>query len=95
MALFAHGQSVLINYDSTYAANLIQRIWRSSSNFSIFLAARVSYDAACQVASIRWEHVDSHTGEFLNERADSLAKHGAVSHLSRSSVHSQLAQMGF
>ena len=94
VALFAHGQSVLINYDSSYAANLIQRIWRPSSNFSVVLAARASYDAACQVARISWEHIDSHTGDFLNERADSLAKHGALVRYPRSSVHSHLAQMG-
>ena len=89
----AVGSQVVLVYDSEYAANLVQRFWRPRSNFSIVLAARQIYDAARDVATIRWEHVDSHTGEFWNDRADVLAKHGATRDSPRSSNSAILASL--
>ena len=62
----------VIRYDSTYAAAMAQRQWRPRRNASLVLNCwRVLDSLHCRVD---WEHVYSHTGQFLNERVDALAK---------------------
>jgi len=65
------------DYDSDYAANLVQRIYRPSCNFSLVIATRDAFDALRPFYQVSWNHVFSHTGDLLNERADLLAKVGA------------------
>ena len=65
----------IIEYDSEYAAGVIQRRTRARQNLRLVLRARHIYD---QISSfIEWRKVESHTGQFLNERADHLANCGA------------------
>lgn len=67
--------TITIEYDSQYAADVIRKIIRPRTNLSISLRAR---DVMDQVAPlIQWRKVASHTGQFLNERADLLANCGA------------------
>ena len=83
---FAGFSPVQIDYDSVYAANVTQRIWRARTNFRLVLNCRQAYDA---VASrlICWNKVAAHTGDILNERADGLAKCGARGFIRSDSVH--------
>jgi ribonuclease HI len=67
-----------LQYDSVYAANMARRIWRPSANFALVLETRAAVDAAESVSRISWQHIFGHTGDMLNERADSLAKFGAA-----------------
>ena len=73
--------SIEICYDSEYAARLTRRIWRARSNFSLVSAARTAFDAAKAAGCrIQWRKVASHTGDFLNDRADVMADLGARLH---------------
>ncbi|CAK0864590.1 unnamed protein product, partial [Prorocentrum cordatum] len=65
----------IIEYDSEYAAGVIQRRTRARQNLTLVLRARHIYDQIS--SSIEWRKVESHTGQFLNERADHLANCGA------------------
>ena len=83
---YAGSSPVQIDYDSVYAANVTQRIWRARTNFRLVLNCRQAYDA---VASrlICWNKVAAHTGDILNERADGLAKCGARGFIRSDSAH--------
>jgi len=74
-------QQVLLQFDSEYAHHLSVGAWKPTSNCGLVLAVREQLALASEVFSIAWEHVDAHTGDILNERADKLAKHGASGHL--------------
>ncbi len=65
----------IIEYDSTYAADTVQRFSRGRANLSLVLRARSLFDEAVQ--RITWRKVAAHAGHFTNERADHLAKLGA------------------
>ena len=73
-----------IRYDSEVAASLVQRKYRANANFRLVLNARDAYDTTTTRCPIAWQHVHSHTGDVLNDRADALAKHGAYHGLIRS-----------
>ena len=65
----------VIEFDSEYAADVIRRLARARSNLRPVLKARHIFD---QVAhNLVWRKVESHTHQFLNERADMLANCGA------------------
>jgi ribonuclease HI len=67
--------SFIIEYDSEYAAGVAQRHLRGRANLQLVLRLRHLFDqVACQIA---FRKVESHTGQFLNERADHLADCGA------------------
>ena len=66
---------VVVEYDSDYAANTTRGSFRARANTSLVIAARSAlYGISSQ---IQWRKVKSHTGLFLNDRADSLANCGA------------------
>ena len=66
---------IILEYDSEYAAQAVQRIIRTRVNLALVLRGRAVYDLVAD--RIVWRKVQSHTGLFLNERADQLAKCGA------------------
>ena len=68
-------ETAILEYDSDYAAKVTQRVFRARSNLSLVLRTRAAYDAVA--ARVIWRKVEAHTGSFLNERADQLAKCGA------------------
>ena len=65
----------ILEYDSEYAALSVQRLYRGKANVRLVLTARNLYDSVAH--KIVWRKVESHTGQFLNERADHLAELGA------------------
>jgi ribonuclease HI len=67
---------VTILYDSTYAANVTQRIFRPRANLSLTLMIWETYDMVKH--RVTWKHHYSHTGHPLNERADKLANCGSA-----------------
>ena len=67
---------VVLEYDSDYAANCIQRLSRPRTNLAVIIKGRVILDTL--VGRIKWVKVESHTHQLLNDRADSLAKCGAA-----------------
>ena len=71
---------IIIHYDSSYAYNVSVGTWRVRSNFRLARRARSAYQALGLIttASIQWIHVDSHSGDYLNDRADALADYGAA-----------------
>ena len=75
---------VSIEYDSDYAAGVVRRRTRPSTHFTLVINARAALDFAATRARITWIKVESHTGHFLNERADQLAKHATHYQLARS-----------
>ena len=73
-----HNGDCVIEYDSTYAAQAVRRLQRARMNISLVLKARGLLDELSEYCSITWSKIDSHTGHFLNERADQLANCGAA-----------------
>ena len=69
------GDQLVLEYDSEYAAQTIQRTYRARSNLSLILNACAAYDLVA--SRIAWRKIEAHAGLFLNERADQLAKCGA------------------
>ena len=78
VSYFTGSCTVIIEFDSTYAANVGRRLYRAASNFALVLSARAAVDAAGAERVLQWSHIDSHTGNLLNDRADGLAKFGAL-----------------
>lgn len=65
-----------LEYDSVYAANAIQGLCRITCNAALVVRARTEFRKVAHL--IRWRKVAAHSGLFLNERADLLAKCGAL-----------------
>ena len=70
--------TVTLDYDSNWAADLVQRRSRPRCHFRLVLEARRAFDAATSRTIIVWRKIAAHTGSQLNERADVLAKCGAT-----------------
>ena len=66
-------------YDSTYAANAAQGFSLSSANSQLIdVARRLICLAAQKGINLLFRHVYAHTGDHLNDLADSLAKLGTA-----------------
>ena len=65
----------MVEYDSVYAAQVVQRLSQARLNLALVLRARSAFDSAGIL--VDWQKVAAHRGHFLNERADTLAKLGA------------------
>eukprot|EP00959_Pyramimonas_sp_CCMP1952_P412069 8634773-Pyramimonas_sp.AAC.1 len=66
----------VLEYDSTYAADVIRRRVRPRRNLTLVLRSRRILDRVR--SPIAWKKVSSHTGHYLSERADQLAARGAA-----------------
>ena len=87
--------TVRFDYDSEYATNIARKIWRPASNAALALATRDAVDLVASHFQCDWNHVDAHTGELLNERADVLAKVGSRGTLLTSHrLHRRLLLLG-
>ena len=71
-------RQLTIAYESDSASNMIRRIWHPRTNISLILACREALAAVECFATVEWHKVESHTGDFHNERADKLAACGAA-----------------
>ena len=68
-----------IMYDSEYAAAMTQRLWRARRHFTLVNHARRLLDRVRDRGTIvSFAHIDSHTGNLGNDRADALADLGAA-----------------
>ena len=72
-------QSLLIRYDSTYAAMITQPVYTASSNRQLALRVQTLYRHRRAIAPVFFSHVDAHTGHKWNECADTLANRGRAS----------------
>ena len=52
--------SVIVNYDSEYAAKVTQRVWRARSNLALVVRTRAAYDAVSAMSVVHWRKVSSH-----------------------------------
>ena len=68
---------VVIGYDSEYARQVITGGWRPRRNARLAAKARCLLQQLSSTHGVTWRHVDSHTGDYLNELADSLASLGS------------------
>ena len=66
-----------IYYDSTYAFGATTGIFRARANHRLVAFARRALNDACVRCRVTWHHIDSHTGNYHNDRADALAELGA------------------
>ena len=69
---------VTIQYGSTYAKAMTTGQWRPRTNIRMVLKVRRMYYHAIADTTISFEHVDGHSGDYLNTRADRLANLGAL-----------------
>ena len=67
--------SIVIEFDSQYAADVVRRHIRARRNLSLVIRTRQIPDSIDH--HITWTKVVSHTGAVLNDRADHLADCGA------------------
>ena len=65
---------VILEYDSAYAAGITRKLLRPKCSLRLALACRAALDEVA--AKVTWRKAKSHTGLFLNDRADALAKCG-------------------
>ena len=69
------GRQCTLMYDSEYAYGMVTGAWQARSNYSLVISARDLFRRVSNYVS--FIHIDSHTGNLLNERADTLALAGA------------------
>ena len=74
-----NNQSLLIRYDSTYAAMIAQSVYTVRSNRQLALRVQTLYRHRSAIAPVFFSHVDAHTGHKWNECADRLANRGRTS----------------
>jgi ribonuclease HI len=67
-----------LRFDSMLAAGLAQGTLQATSNLELVASLRFLVVQFERHASIQFTHVRAHTGEWWNERVDSLAKRGAL-----------------
>ena len=67
---------VWIRYDSQYAANMTQGIWRPKQHKEYIKYIREKEREANKRSSVHWKHVKGHSGDTWNDRADELAEEG-------------------
>lgn len=66
-----------IFYDSKYAANIAQAIWKADKNEDLARTVQGFFRVAKAARSIVFKHVKGHSGDTWNERADKNADKGA------------------
>ena len=76
-ANFCPGRICQLLYDSTYAFGIASGGQRPKTNFRLAITARDCYRRLMATTTTTFRHIDSHTGDTLNERADRLAAVGA------------------
>lgn len=66
-------------YDSKYAANIAQGLWRASGNVELAENSQACLkDATAKGRQVSFEHVKGHSGDTYNDRADRNANRGAA-----------------
>ena len=70
------GEVVLVCYDIESARNMACGLWKPRANWKAVPMAKSACSLAEAQCTLQWVHVDSHTGDELNKRADGLAALG-------------------
>ena len=68
--------TLIIHYDSQYAANVTQGLWSVRRNRCLAGLARKKYCEVKQKCQIEWRWIKGHSGNMGNELADRLADRG-------------------
>ena len=68
---------ITIGYDSEYAKQVITGGWRPKRHSRLAAFARNLLYQLSASHAIVWKHIDSHTGNYLNELADNMATLGS------------------
>ena len=71
------GSDVHLVYDSKYAANCAQRLWRAQSNLRLITSCADMVDRVDTLYALSWSWVRGHSRNQWNERADANAKLGS------------------
>ena len=71
-------QPAVICYDSVYAANIAQGIFRAHKNVALAQRSHELLAGARRRRSVRFLHVKGHSGHEWNDEADRLANRGAA-----------------
>ena len=69
--------SVLIRYDSEYAAKMATGLWKPRTNKELVERARAALTAAVQRTNVLFMHVRGHSANYGNDKADELAELGS------------------
>ena len=72
------GEVVPVCFDSEYARNMAGGLWKPRANWKAVSKAKSACSLAEAQCALQWVHVDSHTGDELNDRADGLAALGGI-----------------
>ena len=70
------GEVVLVCHDSEHARHMACGLWKPRANWKAVSKAKSACSLAEAQCTPQWVHVDSHTGDERNERADGLAALG-------------------
>ena len=75
---FDHPSKVDVLFDSTWAANVAQRIWRPKVNKELAGQLQRAVEKVKEAGHLLvWHHVKAHKGHTMNELADEAANKGA------------------
>ena len=69
-------RTVLIRYDSKYAANVVQGTYEASSNIELARKVQQMYRQERKKRNVFFSHVKGHSGHKWNDYADKLANRG-------------------
>ena len=69
-------RTVLIRYDSKYAANVAQGTYEASSNIELARKVQQMYRQERKKRNVFFSHVKGHSGHKWNDYADKLANRG-------------------
>ena len=72
-------RSVLIRYDSKYAAMVAQKLWSAKSNIQLARTVQLLYTETSKHRTVYFSHVKGHSNHKWNEYADKLANRGRSS----------------
>ena len=72
-------RSVLVRYDSTYAAMVAQGVWQPGSNCDLAVSAHKLYLEILETRPVFFSHVKGHSNHKWNDVADELANKGRES----------------
>ena len=71
----------VLGYDSEYSRNATTGAWKARCNARLAAACKQLLNRIAATHKITWRHIDSHTGDILNERVDRSADRRADGYL--------------
>ena len=71
--------TIILIYDSKWAANMVRGIWQPKSNRQLVRTARTILRKVEATNKVTWKWVKGHRGHLMNDRADKNADKGKLS----------------